>query len=282
MPHEDIIPAGAHRVRKRFRNEEDIRYKQKVPWKKRILDLENKQILERTPLGWLRIIGFYLLLYFLIALIVAFWIVIYIYVILKPGRPVWLKSAPGISIVPRGMHKIDFHPHIQTEIDPIADNIDKFFDNIDESSRSLKVFQECNRDSTWGYYKKEPCVFIKLNNVYGFEAVTYDASSELPDDSPTELGDLMIQYSGSGKIWLTCDAKDEETSPSINYLPYPYYDTNSDMKGLNRVIGLHITDLPTNQDVTIICKVWAKNIDIDMKNRGNGHTTFTLNMRVLE
>ncbi|XP_034112832.1 sodium/potassium-transporting ATPase subunit beta-like [Drosophila albomicans] len=190
-----------------------------------------------------------------------------------------LPCAPGVSIVPTGMSTIDFHPHDETEIDPIADNIDRFFNKVEASGRSKNVFDACNRDKTWGYYEKEPCVFVKLNKVYGFEPETYESESELPKDSPSEIADLMAQYGGFAKIWLTCDATDEENSPSINYIPYPYFDTSTDMKGLNRVVALQLSEIPTNEDITIICKVWAKNIHIDMEYRGTGHTKFTIKMR---
>lgn len=215
---------------------------------------------------------------FLLALIVAFWILIFVFVLLKPGRPLWLKGAPGLSIVPGKDGTISFHPSIQTEINSIADNIDKFLDKLEPSSKSKDIFKECNKDRTWGYNMQVPCVFIKLNKVYGFTPDTYEYESELPDKYPSELIDLMNRYPGPGKIFLTC--KPTGSFPIINYIPFPYFDATTDMKGINRVVALQLTDMPTNKEISVTCKAWAKNIPIDMDYRGKGHAEFSMNMQV--
>ncbi|XP_034486847.1 uncharacterized protein LOC117791251 [Drosophila innubila] len=123
----------------------------------------------------------------------------------------------------------------------------------------------------------KPRIFLQIA-IRTEHGETYESESELPDNSPSELTDLMNQYPGPGKIWLTCEPKGN--FPIINFIPFPYFDTTTNMKGINRVVALQLNDMPQNEKISVTCKAWAKNIEIDMSYRGKGHADFSMEMKV--
>lgn len=46
---------------------------------------------------------------------------------------------------------------------------------------------ECSKEQYFNYHKNSPCVFIKLNRIYGWIPNYYDNPNELPEDMPNEL-----------------------------------------------------------------------------------------------
>ncbi|EDW38510.1 GL11976 [Drosophila persimilis] len=278
MPEDLMIPAGHYKVRKRFRQEEVTRKKRDIPWQKKVLDLDNNQLFGRTAWAWFRIVGFYLLLYFLIFFLVATWLIIFHYAIIPKDHPRWTKGAPGLSVVPSNTSTISWYTHLEKKIYPIADTIDNALKNL--SANAATFFHECNPDTLWGYgTAKTPCVFVKINKVYGFTPKTYDSVDDLPSSAPDELDDILGKYGGKSRIWLTCKVT-KGASPTIVYIPGPYYDASNNMKGVTRMVALKLTEMPQNQEVSIKCVVWAKNMPVDEKIPGKGNVKFSLRMRV--
>ncbi|KAH8406739.1 hypothetical protein KR222_008540 [Zaprionus bogoriensis] len=280
MSEEDDSSSGNYTVRKRFRNEEHARRPKDMPWSKQILDLEHNQFFSRTPFAWFRILMLYIVLYLAIILITVVWIVIFQFGIYPEGKPLWPKKTPGISTVPSSSETIKFQPNIQTETYNIADKIDNFIDGLDDFGIAEDLFSECNEDTLWGYNAKTPCIFIKLNKIIGFKADTYDSIDDLPKDHPVELEKIIESNPGEGRIWVTCDCKTEDDPPDITYIPKPYFDSNSDMEGINRVLAVKIVDMPFNKELEFVCKVWAKNIEIDEELPGCGNAQFKMKMVV--
>lgn len=270
---------GAEALRKRFRNEEIIRSKKDIPWTKEILDLDKNEFFSRTPWAWCRIIGFYLFLYFCILVILLTWCFIFWMFIWPQDRPTIVKEYPGLSAVPTSARTIVIRPDIQTEVYKIADVIDKFIDGLDEDGEAEDTFADCNEDQLWGYNKKQPCIFIKLNKAIGFVPQTYDSVSELPDDYQKDLKDTMLENPGKGRIWVTCRCQsDNVESPDFIFIPKPYYDTTTNMEGVNRVIAIQLIDMPENEEFELLCNAWAKNIPIDNKKMGRGNIKLSFKM----
>ncbi|BFF89204.1 titin [Drosophila madeirensis] len=278
MPEDLMIPAGYYKVRKRFRQEEVTRKKRDIPWQKRVLDLDNNQLFGRTAFAWLRFIGYYLFLYFLIFLLMSMWFIIFNYALIPKDRPRWLKGAPGLSAVPGNTTTISWYTHLEKHIHPIADTIEAALEKLNDNAE--KFFHECNPDSLWGYgTAKTPCFFVKMNHVYGFKPQTYDDINDLPASAPDELNDVLGKYGGKSRIWLSCKVS-KGPSPTMIYIPGPYYDVSSNMKGVTRMVAIQLKDMPENKEVQITCKVWAKNIAVSEKISGKGHIKISLRMRV--
>lgn len=270
---------GEEALRKRFRNEEILRKKQDLPWSKGVLDLDKNEFFSRTPWAWFRIIGFYIFLYLCIVLILLFWLLIFWLFIWPSDRPTVQKMYPGLSALPTSSGTIKIRPHIQTEVYAIADRIDKFIDGLDEDGEAEDTFAECNVDQLWGYNAKQPCIFLKLNKVIGYVAKTYDSVDELPDGYTQDLKDTMLENPGKGRIWVTCKClSDSVESPDFVFIPKPYFDSTTNMEGVNRVIAVQLVDMPENEEFELICNVWAKNIPIDNKQMGCGNIKLSLNM----
>lgn len=279
---EEDYSAGFYTVNKRFRSEEYKRHQKDLPWSKQILDLDHNRFFSRTPWAWARIIGFYMFLYFCIAVICTSCCLIFYFFVFPDGKPLILKEFPGISSVPSSSRTIGFRPDIHHEVYEIADVIDKFIDNLDEYGAAEDLFENCNYDQLWGYNSKEPCIFVKINKIIGFSPETYDSVEQLPEGSPSSLEKTMRDHVGKGRIWITCECQTTGIkSPEFEFIPRPYFDATTDLQGVNRVVAVKLKNMAHNVDVEIMCKVWAKNIPIDVKITGRGNMKITFNMHVI-
>ncbi|KAH8280092.1 hypothetical protein KR018_007529 [Drosophila ironensis] len=163
-----------------------------------------------------------------------------------------------------------------TDIYPLADKIDRYLHRLRDNA--VEHFAECNKDELWGFSIGRPCFFVKLNNVMGFRPVTYDTPNDLKPTDPPSLADTIRKYGGAPKIWLDCKL-DDGTYPKIEYIPGPYYAVSKNMKGVQRVVAVQLSEMPINRDVFVVCSAWARNIVIDREYNGRGHVRFALNMR---
>ncbi|KAH8343966.1 hypothetical protein KR084_002752 [Drosophila pseudotakahashii] len=277
MPEDVMVPAGDYKLVKQFRREQEKRRKKDLPWSKRIFDIDEHTLFGRTAWAWFRIVCFYLVLYSLIILIVAFWIGIFMLAIIDPNKPRWLKGPPGLSMVPYNSSAITFYTHLMGEVIPIADRIDNFLNKLNDDA--VEFFSECNQDDMWGYVSAKPCVFIKLNKVIGFQPETYDTQDDLPKDVPAGLDETLRKYGPTPKIWITCEVS-RGPQPEINFFPGPYYEASEKMTGVQRVVAVQLNKMPSNSEVSICCRVWARNIPIDEKFQGKGQLKFAMHMRV--
>lgn len=102
----------------------------------------------------------------------------------------------------------------------------------------MATFGDCTSEKSFGYNNSAPCIFLKLNRIYGWNPEYYNDISDLPIDMPADLvqhiKDLpLIQRD---QIWVTCrgeDGADQEIIGDIKYYPqqgfpsyfYPYLNT---------------------------------------------------------
>ncbi|XP_016959951.1 sodium/potassium-transporting ATPase subunit beta-1 [Drosophila biarmipes] len=277
MPEDVMVPAGEYKLVKQFRREQEKRRKKDLPWSKRVFDIDEHKLFGRTAWAWFRIVCFYLVLYTLLILIVAFWIGIFMLAIIDPHKPRWLKGPPGLSMVPYNTTAISFYEHLMGEVIPIADGIDAFLNKLNDDA--IEFFNECNQDEMWGYVSRQPCVFIKLNKVIGFQPETYDTQDDLPKEVPAGLDETLRKYGPTPKIWITCEVI-HGPKPEIVFFPGPYYEASEKMTGVQRVVAVQMNNMPANSEVNFVCKVWARNIPIDDKFQGKGQIKFTMHVRV--
>ncbi|KAH8292508.1 hypothetical protein KR054_011172, partial [Drosophila jambulina] len=259
MPEDMMVPAGPYKLTKQFRREQVRRHKKDLPWSKRVLDLDEKRLFGRTALGWTRIVLLYLFLYFLILVIVIFWLLIFTFAIIPKDRPLTSKKAPGVSLVPHNNTVLEFVPIAHSTIYPIVDKIEEFLFSLKDNA--IDFFSDFNADELWGYNTGKPCIFVRLNRVYGFKPETYDTPEELPKAAPSELKDVIRKHGGSPRIWLSAKAI-SGPSPTFLYYPGPFFDTSDKMTGVQRVVAVQLENMPANREVEVDFKVWARNIPI--------------------
>lgn len=128
----------------------------------------------------------------------------------------------------------------------------------------------CNIEEGYGYNKSAPCIFIKLNRIYGWIPEVYDDVNDLPESMPTDLVDHIksLPERDRKQLWVSCNGlapADIESVGPIEYLPrrglpayfYPY----TNQQGyLSPLVAVHFARPAVKQSVNIECRVWAKNV----------------------
>ncbi|XP_055546692.1 sodium/potassium-transporting ATPase subunit beta-1-like [Wyeomyia smithii] len=137
-------------------------------------------------------------------------------------------------------------------------------------SVDTKQFGPCNPDNKYGYNSTQPCVFLKLNRIYGWEPVYYDDVNELPENMPHDLVEYIksLPVEDRKQLWVSCNGvypADQEAVGIFRYYPsrgipssfYPYTNT----KGyLSPLIAIQFTKSKRKQNMFVECRAWAKNI----------------------
>lgn len=96
-------------------------------------------------------------------------------------------------------------------------------------------FGECGRNNSYGYKSNSPCIFLKLNRIYGWEPEYYNDTKELPEEMPKGLKDHIasLDVKSRNQVWVSCqgeDGSDKEILGEVEYFPtrgfpsyfYPY------------------------------------------------------------
>ncbi|KAJ8920631.1 hypothetical protein NQ315_004770 [Exocentrus adspersus] len=132
---------------------------------------------------------------------------------------------------------------------------------------SVEQLGKCNPDRLYGYNTASPCIFLKLNRIYGWEPQFYTSPVEgMPPDLTNHI--LNITEAERNQIWVSChglDEVDKENIKGFNYYPrgfagyyYPYRNTPN---YLSPVIAVEVLSVKPNVIVSIECRAWAGNIE---------------------
>ncbi|XP_967342.1 sodium/potassium-transporting ATPase subunit beta-1 [Tribolium castaneum] len=145
-------------------------------------------------------------------------------------------------------------------------------------------FGPCTAENNYGFNSTSPCVFLKLNRIFGWvpDYVT-QPESEMPDD----LKEIITYATSNNKsqVWISCAGEnpfDREHVIGFDYFPsrgfpgyyFPY--TNND-NYLSPLIAVQI-NVKTNVIVNIECRAWARNIAYD---GGNNHREGSVHFEIL-
>lgn len=52
---------------------------------------------------------------------------------------------------------------------------------------NIKDFKKCTQENNYSYHKSSPCVFIKLNRIYGWVPEYINRTVDLPSNMPRQL-----------------------------------------------------------------------------------------------
>lgn len=52
---------------------------------------------------------------------------------------------------------------------------------------NVKDFKKCTQENNYSYHKSSPCIFLKLNKIYGWVPNYYNRIEELPANMPRQL-----------------------------------------------------------------------------------------------
>uniref|UniRef100_A0A1B0GI31 Putative sodium/potassium-transporting atpase subunit beta-2 n=1 Tax=Lutzomyia longipalpis TaxID=7200 RepID=A0A1B0GI31_LUTLO len=144
----------------------------------------------------------------------------------------------------------------------------------------IKSWTPCTQENNYNYHKSSPCVFLKLNKIYGWIPEYYNDSHYLPDGMPQQLKDLVREEEVKtphtlNTIWVSCEGEnpaDIENVGPVRYYPrqgfpgyfYPYENSEG---YLSPLVAVHFVRPVRGIIINIECKAWAKNIHHDRKER---------------
>ena len=148
----------------------------------------------------------------------------------------------------------------------------------DNSTRfNTSLLGPCNT-AFYGYDQGKPCVFLKLNKIYGLENIPFNDSSQLPEDMSQNLKKVVLKQEDRNNVWVNCQGKssnDVEDLGPMKYYPsnqgfpinyFPYFN----QKGYESpLVAVQFLSPKLNVRIRIVCKAWAKNINHD-RNKKHG------------
>uniref|UniRef100_A0A1A8RBQ9 Sodium/potassium-transporting ATPase subunit beta n=1 Tax=Nothobranchius rachovii TaxID=451742 RepID=A0A1A8RBQ9_9TELE len=137
-------------------------------------------------------------------------------------------------------------------------------------------------DKNFGFEEGKPCLIVKLNRIVNFKP-------KVPsnDTLPEALKGKSVNY----LIPIHCKNKREEDEGKIGEIKYfgisegfplqyyPYYGKRLHSQYLQPLVAIQFTNLTTNEELRIECRVYGDNIEIGEKDRYQGRfdVKFTVN-----
>ncbi|XP_054282858.1 sodium/potassium-transporting ATPase subunit beta-2-like [Macrosteles quadrilineatus] len=285
-------------------------------FKKFMYNQETGQVLGRTASSWGKIGAFYLIFYCVLASMFGIMLWIF-YHTLDPRIPRWTLTEsligrhPGLGFRPmpndtdgrstliwyRGKDSKTFELWTKT--------LDEFLDvyrrpgltpgrgqniyNCDYDRPpgrgqvcdvDVKNWHPCISENQFNYHKSGPCVFVKLNKIYGWIPEYYNDTSTLPSDMPADLKAHINQQKSVNPlflntVWVTCEGEhplDQENIGEIRYIPkqgfpgyfYPYVNTEG---YLSPLVAIQFIRPKTGVIINVECKAWARNLIHDRKEK---------------
>uniref|UniRef100_A0A023F8Y2 Putative sodium/potassium-transporting atpase subunit beta-2 n=1 Tax=Triatoma infestans TaxID=30076 RepID=A0A023F8Y2_TRIIF len=279
---------------------------------------ETNQFLGRTFASWAKILLFYVCFYtglisFFFGLMALF------YQTIDFTTPKWQQSSsligsnPGLGFrpMPPESHvestliwykitdsnyaawttKLDDFLKPYREPDPqyesFVQNCD--YDTVDNVDRVCKIdisaWTPCLKDANYNYHTGAPCIFLKLNKIFGWMPEFYNDTEHLPNNMPQDLKNHINDEKkhnpkALNTVWVSCEGEnpaDVENIGSIQYIPrrgFPgYYFPYKNQKGyLSPIIAIWFEKPASGVLINIECKAWAHNIQHDRaERRGSVH-----------
>ncbi|CAH2105102.1 unnamed protein product [Euphydryas editha] len=140
----------------------------------------------------------------------------------------------------------------------------------------VSLCSPCVEDNGFAYQKSTPCIFLKLNKIYGWKPEFYNSSDNLPSAMPDDLKEHIKNMTAYNKnylnmVWVSCQGEnpaDRENIGPIQYLPHRgfpgYYFPYTNQEGyLSPLVAVHLQRPKTGMLINIECRAWANNIKYD-------------------
>ena len=127
-----------------------------------------------------------------------------------------------------------------------------------------------------GYDTGSPCIFLKLNNIYGLRHDYYNDTANLPEKMPEHLVTHIKAQRYKNQVWVDCrgeNAADREHLKRMKYYPatrgfpayyFPYVKQDTYE---SPVVAVQFPNLPVGQLVHVECRAWAGNIGYEKRDR---------------
>ncbi|XP_078542099.1 protein ATP1B4-like [Lissotriton helveticus] len=261
---------------------------------------ETREFMGRTARSWAYILLFYLIFYAFLA--GMFSLCMYVLLLtISPYVPTYRERVfpPGVMISPHtsGFHVVFNASEISTW-SPYVEHMHRFLEAYNDSLQSTKniectpgkyfrqpgnddeprracqfrrsMLQNCSgiEDPTFGYSVGQPCLFLKMNRIVGYEAgegTPIYVTCEVPRGEEGDLNSVKL-YPGNG---------------TFDLMYYPYYGKLTHVNYTSPLVALHFTEVRNNRQITVQCKLNGKDIINDNNNdRFLGRIIFTLEIGI--
>jgi len=304
----------------------------KTTFKQFLYNPDTKQVLGRTLQSWFLILVFYIVLYAFLAGFFSTLLFVF-YKTLEDGRPKWTQhesligNNPGVGYRP--MHKqddvllIEFDPNNQVDVNMWRDQVNDFLkpyqvqnetvpcsytDKPDANKACqfrIPALTNCTVANSYGFASGQPCIFLKMNKIYGWEPKPYTyhevetntttegVAINMPEHLRRKVLDIGLvdgeinlarQQIVENNVWVSCtsdngtifeydafSAKKDEPGSAGRYpimgMPSFYYPYMQQKQYLSPFVVVQLFDLPKDHIVKVTCQLWAKGITIDRQRR---------------
>jgi len=258
---------------------------------------ETGQVCSRTPKSWALITGFYIIYYSCLA---AFWaaMLTVFFQTLPDGMPKWQNANGLIGVSPGlGLRPTQTEERIDSSMIVFSENADDdgpdrpgYKGWADRAAEFLKEYTDapyggfdvstlgdCAKEGH-GYNEGKPCVFLKLNKIYGLQHSFYNDTNELKkkSDMPDSLKEHIGKQTDQNQVWVNCVPKnvaDIEGLESIKYFPesrgFPgtYFPYNGQEGFKSPLVAVQFEPKRKGQLIHIECRAWAKNIGYNRRDK---------------
>lgn len=269
-----------------------------------IFDKETGYICGRTTKNWGQLILFYLAFYLVLAALFTICMQSLL-ATMNHQFPKWqldaslIGTSPGVAYRP--MHEdpdiagavVEYRAANKTDVKVWVNRLDDFLApyrdhellpgggknqvpcDIDTQLKpgqvcevDVKQFSPCTSEQGYSYNKSAPCIFVKLNKIYGWLPEYYDDVDDLPEDMPTDLVDHIksLKPKDRQQVWLSCKGLSEsddvgpvEFSHNRGFASY-YYPYTNQLGYLSPLVAVHFARPPVKTAINVECRAWAKNI----------------------
>ncbi|CAG9768639.1 unnamed protein product [Ceutorhynchus assimilis] len=268
---------------------------------------ETKAVMGRTGSSWSKIGLFYLIFYAMLAALIAICMWVFLQT-LNPRIPKWqldqsiIGTNPGLGFRPmpdnmestliwfQGTNKSNYQPWVNKlnnflETYYTPSKIAKGSGQIKPCSHSdfprenevcevdVRQWGKCNKDDSYDYQRSSPCIFLKLNRIYGWTPEYYMENDELPKEMPKQLKEHILNITIPNQrrnVWISCQGEnpaDREYIGSLTYYPknfqgFPgYYFPYLNKEGyLSPLVAVRFERAQPGVVINVECRAWAKNI----------------------
>lgn len=283
---------------------------------------ETGEIFTRTPKSWALITLFYVIYYLFLAGFWAAMLFIF-FTTLNDQKPRWIGedgligNSPGLGLKPVQTDEFIDSSMIMFNVDNQEDDghVAGWGGWAQRSNQFLKDYKlkdttggktcsntdkakgaedfclfdvdtylgPCAKENS-GYNTGEPCVFLKLNKIYGVLNEAYNDTNDVPEEMPNDLKEHIGKQSDKNQVWIDCRGEypaDDEAMGTPVYYPssrgFPsYYFPYKNQKGYQSpLVAVQFKGLARNQLIHVECRAWAKNIGYNKRDRiGINHLEF--------
>jgi len=284
---------------------------------------ETGEILSRTPKSWALITVFYLIYY---TCLTGFWLAMLniFFLTLTDHKPKWIAddgligASPGLGLKPTQVDELIDSSMIAYNKDSEKDAQGKpgdanyvagyqgWEDRIDDFLKTYtgnKTHPACTGEKCfdvsqlgacgvkpYGYKEGKPCVYLKLNKIYGLNNEIYEEGKPgdakyvaMPENMPKTLKTHIDGQADKNQVWVECHGEypaDIEGLGAIKYFPeasgfpatyFPYMgkiDANGNaLVYQSPLIAVQFENAKPNQLLHVECRAWAKNIGYNKRDR---------------